>query len=258
MGISVDLDVVRTVLETDRVWSAFALADLGPQHCAFCDWHVAPDAPALILVYRGFRPPLLFALGNPATVAPLLDAIAGEPVFYVSVRDGMPQRLQTAGYEFEDVKAMHRMVLRPTSVPMPQDARTERLGPADYSQLVRLYEDGEPTGDRPAFFQQASLGDGVYFGIREQGQLVAAAGTLVFGREQSVACIGNVYTRRDRRGRGLASLTTSAVAGELQRLGVATIALNVRADNGPATRVYERLGFSRYCDYWEGKCSRTA
>jgi predicted GNAT family acetyltransferase len=100
------------------------------------------------------------------------------------------------------------------------------------------------------------LQDGVFFGTREAGELVAAAGTHLVACSEGVAAVGNVYTRRDRRGRGLAARTTSAVVGELLRMNVATIALNVSRNNDVAIRVYERLGFLRYCAYYEGLARR--
>jgi ribosomal protein S18 acetylase RimI-like enzyme len=247
-----DLGRVREVLETDRVWAAFALADLAPEHRGHCEWHVAEGIPALILVYRGFDPPLFFAMGSAESVMPLIGEIAGEPELYISVRAGLLDRLAAAGYRLHDEKTLFRMVLCGDGQ-VPPVRRAEPLGPADYESLVRLFEDGDATGERPAFFQQSSPRNGTYFGIREAGELVAAAGTHVFSLEQSVACLGNVYTRRDRRGRGLAFESTAAVIGELLRQGVTTIALNVLNENAAAIRIYERLGFERYCEYREAR-----
>ena len=56
---------------------------------------------------------------------------------------------------------------------------------------------------------------GVYYGVLEGSSLVAAAGTHVFAPDEGVAAIGNVYTRRDQRGRGFAACVTSAVAARL-------------------------------------------
>jgi predicted GNAT family acetyltransferase len=95
------------------------------------------------------------------------------------------------------------------------------------------------------------LEDGVYYGVHEDGALVAAAGTHVVARGVGVAALGNIYTRPDRRGRGLATAVTAAVTGHLARLGIATIVLNVRDDNHAAIHVYERLGFRPYCNYFE-------
>lgn len=68
-----------------------------------------------------------------------------------------------------------------------------------------------------------------------------------------VAAIGNVYTRRDRRGRKLARQTAGAVAAELLARQIPTIVLNVNQKNVAALRVYEALGFRRYCPFWEGR-----
>ena len=69
-------------------------------------------------------------------------------------------------------------------------------------------------------------------------------------REEGAAAIGNVYVRRDRRGRGLGRVVTAAVLTGLA--GIETIGLNVRADNSAALRVYESLGFARHCEFYEG------
>jgi predicted GNAT family acetyltransferase len=100
------------------------------------------------------------------------------------------------------------------------------------------------------------LADGVFYGIREEGALVAAAGTHLAVPAEGIGVLGNIYTRRDRRGRGLAASSTSVVAGELLRMNLSTIALNVAANNETAIRVYERLGFLRYCLYCEGFARR--
>ena len=96
------------------------------------------------------------------------------------------------------------------------------------------------------------LRHGVYYGIREGVAIVAAAGTHVLAERESVAGIGNVYTRRDRRGRGLGAQVSGAVTAELLRLGVRTVVLNVDENNAAALRVYQGLGFERYCEYREG------
>jgi predicted GNAT family acetyltransferase len=74
----------------------------------------------------------------------------------------------------------------------------------------------------------------------------------VESERRRLAAIGNVFTRPDRRGRGLAKRTTGAVASELLRRGTKTIVLNVAMDNDPAVRAYRALGFMPFCGYYEG------
>ncbi|HEX4915985.1 MAG TPA: GNAT family N-acetyltransferase, partial [Vicinamibacterales bacterium] len=120
---------------------------------------------------------------------------------------------------------------------------------ADAVALTRLYQDGESTGESPDFFYPAMLESGTFFGMFEGGEIVAAAGTHLVAPDEGAAAIGNVYTRRDRRGRGYGRIVTSAVIADLREMG--TIGLNVKAGNLPAIRIYESLGFSRHCEFAE-------
>ncbi len=259
MPWAVDPSVIRAILNTDPVWAVYALADLAPKYSAQAEWHVAAARSALLLVYRGFDPPVLYAQGKIVDLSPLLPAIAREREFYLSVRPDFASLLRSRGYDIIGEKHMHRMILQPDRfAPRPHNA--ERLSLADGEALASLYADGDACGERPAFFDPAMLRHGVYYGIREGPALVAAAGTHVLAASKAqrdatppdaVAAIGNVYTRRDRRHRGFASEVTSAVAAALLRQDIGIIALNVDETN-PAARVYQRLGFTPYCAYREG------
>jgi len=240
----------------DRAWAVYALADLEPAYRDHARWHIAADGrPALLLVYRGFRLPVLFAQGAAEDLAPLLAEAASEPRFYLSVRPEVILLLRAAGYEIPDAKRMWRMVLDPHAF-APIGHRAVRLGPADEAELASLYADGEAVGEAPPFFEPGMLRHGVYYGVREGGAIVAAGGTHVLAEQESVAAIGNVYTRGDCRRRGWGSQVTSAVAGELLMRGVRLVVLNVAEENAAARRVYERLGFREYCEYREGLALR--
>lgn len=252
MPPGVDPAAVRAMLETDRAWTVYALADLAPRYSAPAEWRLAAGGrPALLLIYRAFRPPVLFSHGSAADLEPLLAGIAGEPEFYLSMRPEAVAALRAAGYQIRGEKSMWRMLLEARDGTLPPLCAV-RLGPGDDAELARLYADGEAAGEAPQFFDAGMLAAGVYFGIRAGEELVAAAGTHVVAPQEGVAAIGNVYTRRDQRGRGFASRVTAAVTSELVRRGLRTVALNVEQTNGAAVRVYERLGFRRYCPYVEG------
>jgi RimJ/RimL family protein N-acetyltransferase len=247
-----DRDEIRTLLETDRPWTAYALGDLVPGFFEHSDWYRAPDgAPALALLYRAFSTPVLFTLGQPEPVCALLQEHGDPPEMYLSIRpDILP--LIKARYTVRDETPTWRMLLQPDGYrPAPTEGAV-RLGPADLQALQRLYADGEPAGEAPDFFSASMLEQGVFFGLDEGEALVAAAGTHLVVPSEGVGAIGNVYTRRDRRGRGLAACVTSAVTTELLRMDLRTVVLNVHQRNTAAARVYERLGFGRYCDFYEG------
>lgn len=95
-----------------------------------------------------------------------------------------------------------------------------------------------------------------YHGIRESDELVAVAGTHIVSVNEKVAALGDIYTRRDRRGRGLSTQVTNAVVAKLMKIDLASIVLNVRESNVAAIHVYERIGFRNYCDYLEAPLVR--
>lgn len=248
-----DAHTIRRILRGDPPWSVYMLADLAPPYAAHAEWHAAGDG--VLLLYRGFAIPVLVASGPEEDLAVLLREIRDRRM-YLSVRRPALAALEAAGYRIEEAHAMLRMALDPARFPALDPCSTH-LGPADFETLRALYADGEPYGEAPPFFSRQVLENGVYHGICEGGELAAAAGTHVFAPEEDVAGIGNVYTRRDRRGQGLGLRATAGVTAELAARGIGTIALNVAPGNAPAIRIYERLGFFRYCEYYEGVAVKT-
>jgi ribosomal protein S18 acetylase RimI-like enzyme len=250
-----DRSAIRAFLKSDRNWAVYALGDLAPYQFERSVWISNAAATALVLLYRGFETPVLFALGKPLDVEPLLKELGSLSKMYLHVR---PEILPIfrVGYEIHQEKTMLRMVLDPHHFEPASSEDVVRLTITDRQALERLYADGQPSGEAPEFFVASMLNDGVYCGIKQGSDLLAAAGTHLVVRPESVAAIGNVYTRRDRRGRGLAARVTSAVTNELLTMNLRTIALNVNENNETATRVYEKLGFATYCDFKEGLATR--
>jgi RimJ/RimL family protein N-acetyltransferase len=128
----------------------------------------------------------------------------------------------------------------------------ERLVPADIGDLNRLYQLGLGAG-----FPASILEDGVYYGVRIGGRLVAAAGTHVINDREGIAVVGNVLTHTDYRGQGHAKAVTSGVTADLLAR-VPDVALNVYADNQPAIAAYARLGYREYCRLGEWVAYRRA
>jgi ribosomal protein S18 acetylase RimI-like enzyme len=235
-----DKNEIRTRLHRDPGWSVYALGDLSPSMFSKTQWF----APDLTLVVQDYGTTILFAIG-PGSVREALEFVTG-PVHLQVRGDALDEVARHAAVS--SVRLMWRMTWTGDRTPSPA-AITARLRASDVAALEALYVDGESSGESPDFFFASMVADGVFHGIFEGTALVAAAGTHLVAREEGAAAIGNVYTRRDRRGRGLGRLTTTAVLGELS--GVETIGLNVRADNETALRLYESLGFARHCQFYE-------
>jgi ribosomal protein S18 acetylase RimI-like enzyme len=247
---------IRALLQTDPRWAVYALGDLAPDLFQDSFWlRSANGSPALLLLYRGFETPVLFTLGDAARVPTLLGEMNHDGNLYLHVRPEILPVLRT-GYDIPHAVAMWRMTLNPADYRPAPTAGAERLGPAEVAALERLYADGAETGESPHFFLPSMVREGVFFGMYEGTELIAAAGTHLVVPQEGVAAIGCVYTRRDRRGRGLGACVTSAVVNELLRMRLAIVALNVSQENTRAARVYERLGFVRYCAYYEGLALR--
>ena len=254
-----DRALIRALLETDRSWAAYALADLEPGFFEYATWFRAEgEGTALALVYAAFALPTLITLGDVNGLRAVLreiDLALNHTELYTVIRPGVLSIL-TERYELTEVKAMQRMVVdaahfRPTVI-----NGAMRLGPGDRDAVLRLYTDGEDSGEAPAWFLPEMLSQGVYYGVWEAQELTAIAGTHIVAHSEGVGCIGNIYTRRDRRGRGLSTCVTSTVTTALISMQLPTIVLNVRADNTPAIRVYERLGFQHYCDFIEAMAKK--
>lgn len=247
MPETIDRQLIRSILSKDPVWSVYALGDLSPRRLAHATWYVTATQDALILLYREFGRPVLFALGEAES---LLSEIAPEPEMYLQIKPGLVSAIERLGYRLNWAKHMIRMSLHCYAA--VETAGAEPLSNA--AELRALYSDGEQKNESPDFFFDSMLDDGTFFGIRREGQLIAAAGTHLTAAEEGVAAIGNVYVHRDWRRRGFGRTVTAAVTEELLKRGIRTIALNVSHTNESAIRTYERLGFIPHCEFREGFC----
>lgn len=251
-----DLSAIQARLNRDRDWAAYAIGDLAPGFIDHCEWHAPADGgPALLLLYRGFDPPIAFAMGSGKSDLRALFREITAPTISLHVQ---PQALEAMDevYVPTHTLRMQRMVLHPPAFRQGTHHDIEPLDERDLEAITTLYEDGHRRGDGPEFFYPAMLRQGTFRGLREDGALVSIAGTHLYSPDLGVCAIGNVYTRADRRGRGFAARVTAAVVSLALQQRVSTIVLNVAHDNAAAQRVYERLGFERYCEFLEGEATR--
>ncbi|SHH63800.1 GNAT family N-acetyltransferase [Streptomyces sp. 3214.6] len=110
------------------------------------------------------------------------------------------------------------------------------LGPDDVPEILDLI-----ARTRPGPFLKRTVALGTYLGIRHEGRLVAMAGERL--RLPGWTEISAVCTDPAHRGRGLGTRLIRAVADGIRDRGD-TPFLHAAADNTPAIRLYESLGFT--------------
>lgn len=255
---------IRPLLRRDPIWSVYALGDLAPPMFPKTRWFSSGSTPDITLILHDYDTNILFATGT-GSIREALGHVTWP--LHLQVREDALQEIERYA-TVANRRLMWRMSREDGSDPVATDVSAEarrakvevphqparRLSHADVPALLALYADGEATGEAPDFFYPSMVTDGVFFGIYEQGVLAAAAGTHLFAPEEDAVAIGNIYTMRERRGRGLGRLVTSAVIEAVKNIG--TVGLNVRADNPAALHLYESLGFVRHCPFYEGQATR--
>jgi ribosomal protein S18 acetylase RimI-like enzyme len=241
-----DKALLRSILERDRLYSAYAICDLEEREFGRTRWAVAWDGDvpvALVLEYNGPTPQPLFVMGHEDGIRVILRDLIRPRVAYLAA----PSQILPA------VESSYRVDPGPTMVRMwvdrahfrPYPATVQRLLPVEIGDLNRLYQLGFA-----AWLPSAAIADGVYYGMRVNGQLVAAAGTHVVSHTARLAVVGNVLTHVDYRGRGFATAVTGAVTADLLR-SCDEVVLNVRSDNPPALNAYRRLGYAEHVRFEE-------
>jgi ribosomal protein S18 acetylase RimI-like enzyme len=241
-----DRGELRAFLEEDRLLAAYAICDLEDREFGKTRWGGAFEGErlvALALEYSGITPQPLFVMGRHDGIEAILrDVIRPRAAYVATLPEALPA--VEASYRLDPGPQMVRMwVDRGRFRPYPADVR--RLLPADIGELNRLYQLGFAS-----WLPSSSIADGVYFGVRLGGRLVAAAGTHVISREARLGVVGNVLTHVDYRGRGFATAVTGAVTAELLRMADQVV-LNVRSDNPPALQAYRRLGYAEHVRFEE-------
>ena len=233
-----DRELLRSFLERDRLRAAYAICDLEPREFARSKWGIAmqgSEPVAVVLEYGGLTPQPLFAMGDGEAITAILREVIKPRLVYLATDETLLPDVARV-YTIDPGPQMLRMFVN-RQMFRPVLGPALRLSPVDIVDLNRLYGLGF-AGWLPA----ESIAQGVYYGVRVAGRLVAAAGTHVISPEGKLAAVGNVMTHADHRGQGFAKVTTSAVTQELLRT-CDEVVLNVRSDNPPAVAAYRALGY---------------
>jgi ribosomal protein S18 acetylase RimI-like enzyme len=236
-----DRGVLRDFLEQDRLRAAYAICDLEPREFQKSKWGIATQdgrTTAVVLEYGGITPQPLFVMGDGEAIAAILRELIRPRLVYLAADRELLAHVERV-YKVDAGPEMMRMWVN-RQMFQPVHGPAMRLSPVDIVDLNRLYGLGFA-----GWLPGEAIANGVYYGVRVAGKLVAAAGTHVISPEGRLAAVGNVLTHTQHRGRGFAKITTSAVTQEL--LGMCEeVVLNVRADNPPAIAAYRALGYREH------------
>lgn len=249
-----DKPALRAFLNQDRKLTAYALGDLDEAFWPDSEFYGAcrdGRLVTLLLLYRGLVPVVMTAFGEADGVRAIFeDFPLPDEIYYLFPLelDG----LLSEHYQCFETQREWRMVLDHAAFAAPPLDGVTRIAPEQADLLSGLYRHAAGPGEEIVAFSPWQIAHGMFYGVWQGGDLVATAGTHVWSQAESVTAIGNVFTRPDHRGHGYATLCTAAVTAEALAAGMDTIILNVREDNSPAIHVYEKLGFRRYCLFWEG------
>lgn len=236
---------IRTILYLDPIWSAYALADLDPQHADFCRWF--HSAESVVLAYLGLTPPVLFATGQKKDVVALSTQVPqGEYQFTLLPEHRFSLEPMLSIRSELQMWRMSYNGENPEIVPSPD---VHRLSGDDLGSMITLFADHT---DRPDSFHRRQLEESPFYGAYHEDELVAVAGVHVLSESASIAAIGNVFTHPAHRGQGFGRKVSVQVIRALRRLGIQMIVLNVAKDNNAAVHLYQDLGFQIHCGYYEG------
>lgn len=234
----------------------YHLGDLDDFFWHYTSWYAlreGEDIRALALLYTGGETATLLALADendrPAAAA-LIEALHPllPPCFYSHFSPELHAPLLPY-YDFNPGGEHYKMVLtHPEKLQAVDTDCVERLGSGDLPDLLDLYAASYPGN----WFDARMLETGQYVGARgATGRLLSVAGIHVYSPSYQTAALGNITTRIEARGTGLATRVTAALCNSLLAEGIEVIGLNVKTDNEYAIRTYVKLGFEIRATYYE-------
>jgi ribosomal protein S18 acetylase RimI-like enzyme len=247
-----DRDALYDILKTDRLYAAYAIGDLEPGLFEKCQWAAAyeGDEPVtLVLHFKGLLPNAVFCMGRADGLAAVLGSVMRPGRVFFAVKHEVMSTVRNF-YQTDPAETLIRMhVTSDAFHPAPGEA--VRLTNRDVGDLNELYRMGGGMG-----FAAFQVSMGRFYGMRVKGRLVATAGTHLVAPHYALACVGNVFTHPEHRGRGYAAACASAVVRDVLDEGCRDVVLNVRHDNTRAQSIYRRLGFLEHSRYAEAYATR--
>lgn len=249
-----DRAAMEAFFRRDSANNVYQLGDLDDPFWSYTTWYALSnggDIRAVAMIYAKLRPPCLLATGG-ADDLPHLNRLVESilhllpPRFFSHLAVGLGESLAPT-HHLEPHGLHCKMSLNAAALPACDGAGVVRLGPPDRDELLDFCR----RGNLGQWFDPDTLATNRYFGLRQNDQLVSMAATHTESRTHAVAALGNIGTLPEFRSRGCARAVTAALCRDLLADGITQIGLNVKADNAPAIRCYQSLGFTACGQYEE-------
>ncbi|MBA4322453.1 MAG: GNAT family N-acetyltransferase [Odoribacter sp.] len=229
----------------------YAIGDLDDFFWPDTVWHALYDMgeiKSVALLYTGMKPHTLLSFydNDPFYSVRLLKSVKHllPEKFNVHLSPGL---INIFGKEniIEDYGHNYRMILarEPETV---YDDNIRKLYPGDLAAIYSLYKVAYPAN----WFDSRMIETGMYLGYFNEEILAGIAGIHVYSSQYRIAALGNIATHPAFRGRKIAYKLTSALCCDLKN-SVDIIGLNVKSDNLPAIKCYEKIGFETRSSYDE-------
>ena len=238
----------------DTYQHIYSLGDLDDFYWPYTLWFGTKSKDkleAVVLLYTAISPPVLLALASGeqiphlrALLISLLPLLPQRVYTHLSpgVEDVFSQKYNLTSYGLHYKMALiDRERLSQVYSDEPVKLSTDHL-----PQIMALYQESYPGNA----FDPRMIETGECFGIWRENKLVSIAGIHVYSPKYLVAAIGNITTHPDYRKLGLGKAVTAALCHSLLNK-VEHIGLNVKADNVPALKTYQHLGFKVTTPYHE-------
>jgi ribosomal protein S18 acetylase RimI-like enzyme len=159
---------------------------------------------------------------------------AGETFFIIGDLPPLPQ-----GWVVEHELPCAQMVLGSSMPPMMDDENVpvSVLGEADATDMFNLINSLQP-----GYYNKDTRLLGTYYGIRQEGALVAMAGERM--RSTGFTELSAICTHKDYAGRGFAQRLINRLCQQHAAAGIVSY-LHVSLTNERAIRIYEHMGFEQ-------------
>jgi ribosomal protein S18 acetylase RimI-like enzyme len=248
-----DKQEIEELLGGNPYLHMYSIGDLDERFQPYTQWHGLKKSGkllAVICIYTSTDTPTVMALaedGDENITELLENTIQFLPDFFQAHLSPGLEKLFADSHCTELNASHYKMSLLDRGLIESVNAdEVVRLDSDDIPMLLELYSESYPGN----WFEPEMLELNRYFGIKEGGRLLSAAGTHVYSPSYKAAAIGNITTHPEFRGLGLGAKVTAGLGRMLLSEGM-RVGLNVKMSNPAAVTCYRNVGFSICAEFGE-------